>query len=72
MSRRDDLLQRRQELVRRLDAIRRDYERGLSADSEERAVELENAEVLTEIQRVTREELAKVDRALANLAAGRD
>ena len=48
---REQLEQRRQELITRLQAIEKDYRRGLSADSEERALELENAETLAEIHR---------------------
>ena len=41
------------ELNQRLQAIQQDYARGLDADSEERAQELQNADVLAEIKRVT-------------------
>jgi hypothetical protein len=58
---------RRQELVERLDAIKRDYGRGLDKDFEEQAVQLENAEVLAEIARVTADELGEVNRAIAGL-----
>lgn len=63
----EELETRRQELVERLEAIKRDYGRGLDQDFEEQAVQLENAEVLREIARVTAEELAKVDRAITAL-----
>lgn len=61
----ESLRERRDALRKRLDAIAADIRRGLDADSEEQAVELENAEVLDEIARVTREELARVEEALA-------
>lgn len=48
------------ELNQRLQAIQQDYARGLDADSEERAQELQNADVLAEIKRVTQEELATI------------
>lgn len=48
------------ELNQRLQAIQQDYARGLDADSEERAQELQNADVLAEIKRVTQEDLAKL------------
>jgi len=48
------------ELNQRLQAIQQDYARGLDADSEERAQELQNADVLAEIKRVTQEDLAKI------------
>jgi hypothetical protein len=59
------LLQRREELKSRLEAIRRDVGRGLDRDSSERAIELENAEVLNEIARVAQEELEQVDEKLS-------
>ena len=61
------LLRRRDELRERLDAIQRDYRRGLDRDSEERAIQLENAEVLAGIAKVTAEELEKVEQQLAEL-----
>jgi hypothetical protein len=63
----EDLKARRRELVERLDAIKRDYAQGLDQDFEEQAVQLENAEVLGEIARVTVEELEQVDRAMTLL-----
>ncbi|HQV81058.1 MAG TPA: hypothetical protein PLW69_08850 [Agitococcus sp.] len=48
------------ELNQRLQAIQQDYARGLDADSEERAQELQNADVLAEIKRVAQEDLAKI------------
>jgi len=61
------LLAKRDELRDRLKAIEAEYKRGLSADSEERATELENAEVLDGIARITAEELERVDEALKML-----
>lgn len=55
------------ELNQRLQAIRQDYARGLDADSEERAQQLANAEVLAEIMRVSEEDLAKVSEELAKI-----
>ncbi|HET6564605.1 MAG TPA: hypothetical protein VFG52_04260 [Xanthomonadales bacterium] len=65
---REELLLRRQELVNRLDAIRADLERGLDADSQEQALQLENMEVLQEIRRLAEVELADIDAELARLA----
>ncbi|MEM9530518.1 MAG: hypothetical protein AAGA23_06345 [Pseudomonadota bacterium] len=65
---REALELRRDELQRRCDAIRKDYRSGLSADSGERAVELENAETLAEILRVTELTLAEVEAELKALA----
>lgn len=64
---RGELEAKRDQLQQRLNAIQKDYASGLSADSEERAVELENAEVLAEISRVAAEELAAVNELLARL-----
>lgn len=58
---------RRSELEYRLQAIRRDYGRGLDRDSEEQALQLENMEVLQEISRVAEEELARINQRLAEL-----
>jgi len=55
------------ELNQRLQAIRQDYARGLDADSEERAQQLANAEVLAEIMRVSEEDLVKVTQELAKI-----
>ena len=57
------------ELNQRLQAIRQDYANGFEADSEERAQQLENEEVLAEIMRVAQEDLAKVAQQLADVSA---
>lgn len=62
------LKQKRDELRERLIAIERDYRQGLSADSEERAVQLENADVLTGIAKSTAEELDRIETKLRELA----
>lgn len=62
------LLARRDELRDRLEAIERDYRQGLDADAEERAVQLENAEVLEGIGKATAEELAAVEERLAKFS----
>ncbi|MEM7704133.1 MAG: hypothetical protein AAF358_01190 [Pseudomonadota bacterium] len=66
---REQLEQRRDELSQRCDAIRQDYRRGLSADSGERALELENRETLDEILRVTEINLAEVEKQLREFDA---
>jgi len=58
---RTDLEEKRNELLERLEKINKDKGTRLSTDSSERAVELENTEVLNEIARVTEEELEKVE-----------
>ncbi|MDJ0877770.1 MAG: hypothetical protein QNI86_04120 [Halieaceae bacterium] len=63
----EELVKKRKELMDRVDAIRADYRRGLDADSEERAIQLENRETLQEIERVTLEEIAKIDEQLRTL-----
>lgn len=64
---REQLESRRDELMQRCQAIRNDYRRGLSADSQERALELENRETLDEILRVTEINLADVEKQLMAL-----
>lgn len=61
----ESLMLRRAGLQGRLDAIAADIRSGLDADSGERAVQLENREVLEEIERVTRVELERVQRKIA-------
>ncbi|MCB1657420.1 MAG: hypothetical protein H6996_09515 [Moraxellaceae bacterium] len=60
LAQKDNLEARYAELNQRLQAIHQDYANGLDADSEERAQQLQNEEVLAEIRRVTQEDLAKV------------
>ncbi|MCF1428309.1 MAG: hypothetical protein LPD71_08265 [Shewanella sp.] len=57
----EELINKRKELVERVEAIRADYRQGLNADSEERALQLENRETLNEIERVCLEEIARID-----------
>ena len=59
----------RNRLQDRLAAIQADYQQGLEADSEERAQQLENAEVLEAISRSTTEELRQVEQRLAALTS---
>lgn len=63
----DELLKKRKELQDRVEAIRADYRRGLDADSEERAQQLENRDTLHEIERVSLEEIARIDAQLKAL-----
>jgi RNA polymerase-binding transcription factor DksA len=64
---REKLIEERDRLRARLDAIRADIRQGLDADSEERAIQLENREVLDGIARATTEELARIERRLQEL-----
>lgn len=61
------LIKKRDQLRQRLADINKDYQRGLDADSEERAVQLENAEVLDGIAKATTEELERIEAELAKL-----
>ena len=65
--RRSELLTKRDELRERLEAIEKDYRQGLDADSEERAIQLANAEVLDGIARAARDELDNIEKELAGL-----
>lgn len=61
------LIAKRQELARRLARITQNITAGHSADSEEQAQELENAEVVDALGNETRRELSKVASALAQM-----
>ena len=62
-----ELLAKRDQLRARLVEIEQDYRQGLDRDSEERAIQLENAEVLAGIAKAIAEELQQVEEALAGL-----
>lgn len=66
-TRRQELQERANFLKKRLNAINKDYAKGLNSDWEEQAAELENAEVLQEISRVTAEELSKLEAGIERL-----
>lgn len=61
------LQQRRDELRDRLERIRRDLQAELDRDLDEQALQLENRDTLIEIQRVTRQELARTEDQLAKI-----
>ncbi len=63
----EQLIEKRNELRTRLDSIEKDYRQGLDSNSEEQAVQLENAEVLEAIAKSTSEELQRIEELLANL-----
>ncbi len=67
---RNQLLARQGELVKRLGAIRSDIGNGLSANSKEQAIQLENMEVLQEIHRLANEELKNIEIKLEALKGG--
>jgi len=54
-----------QRFPKRLQAIRRDLQGGLDRDMSDQAIQLENRDTLLEIARVTEQELAEVERQLA-------
>jgi len=60
----EQLIARKRELMQRLKAIRSDLAKGLAADSEEQALQLENLEVLQEIHRLADEELRNIEKEL--------
>jgi len=62
------LINKRNELRQRLEDIEKDYRRGLDPDSGERAVQLENAEVLDGIAKAVSEELEQIEEQLAELS----
>ena len=64
---RQQLLVRKNELLKRLAAIRGDLGRGLASDSEEQAVQLQNLQVLQEIERLANEELVALEEELSQL-----
>lgn len=61
------LIEQRDELRARLEAIKADIRKGLEPDLEERAIQLQNDEVLEGIANVTAAELEKVEARLAEL-----
>lgn len=66
-TRQKELIVKRDELQQRLNAIQKDIGRGLDKDWEEQAIQLENAEVLDEIARVTSEELHKIEQGIERI-----
>ncbi len=64
------LIAKREELASRLERIKMNITAGHSADSQEQAQELENAEVVDALGNETRRELSKIAGALAQIKAG--
>ena len=60
-----DLLEKQQELIERVTAIKKDFEKGLDPDLEEQALQLENYEVLQRLLEQAEIELEKIERQLA-------
>jgi RNA polymerase-binding protein DksA len=66
----DHLVARRAELTSRLERIKENLTGGRSADSQEQAQELENAEVVDALGNEARMELSRVARALDQIKNG--
>jgi len=64
------LVAKRKELAQRVRSVDKDFRSGRNPDSGERAVEMENEAVLTELRREANEELLQIDQALQRLNAG--
>ncbi len=64
---RESLQREREEIMQRIDAIKRDYASGLDQDLEDQAMQLENAEVLEALLKQAYEELETIDRKLDGL-----
>jgi len=67
---REKLLHRKQELSARLERITANVRRGYQADSEERAKEMEDSEVVDALGNEAREEVKQITNALVRLDAG--
>jgi RNA polymerase-binding protein DksA len=61
---RDQLIAKQTELARRLERLKENLTAGRSADSQEQAQELENAEVVDALGNEARSEISKIARAL--------
>jgi len=61
---RDQLIAKQNELARRLERLKENLTDGRSADSQEQAQELENAEVVDALGNEARSEISKIARAL--------
>ena len=67
---RESLLAKRSELIERLERLKGNLTAGRSADSQEQAQELENAEVVDALGNETRIELSKIAKALEQMNHG--
>lgn len=64
------LLQKKEELAARLTRITSNVRRGLDSDSEERATQLEDSEVVDALGNEAREEIEKISAALQRMESG--
>lgn len=67
---RGQLVDKKAELLARLERITANLRRGYHADSKERAKEMEDSEVVDALGNEAREELAKISAALARFDSG--
>ncbi len=67
---RSELLQKKEELTGRLERITVNLRRGYEADSKERAIQLQDSEVVDALGNEARAELKKISAALARLKSG--
>jgi DnaK suppressor protein len=67
---RDTLIAKQRELAQRLERIKENLTTGRSADSQEQAQELENAEVVDALGNEARNELSRIARALDQIKNG--
>ncbi len=65
---RDELLTKQHQLIERVTAIKRDFEKGLDPNLEEQAIQLENYEVLQRLLEQANLELDKIDEQLKKMA----
>lgn len=64
----DELLNKQQELIDRIIAIKKDFESGLDPDLEEQALQLENYEVLQQLLHHAEIELMKIEEKLGKIS----
>jgi RNA polymerase-binding protein DksA len=67
---RSELLQKKEELTARLERITVNLRRGYEADSKERAIQLEDSEVVDALGNEARAALKKISAALARMKSG--
>jgi hypothetical protein len=67
MSEIEQLKEKRNKLRQKLASIEADYRRGLVSDSDDRAIELENADVLAGIARAVADELEEIESRLSEI-----
>lgn len=69
-SQRDKLVHKRDELQKRVDAIKSDFAGGRSADFAEQATETENDDVLRSLKREAEREIRQINQALERIKQG--